>query len=425
MPSGCRSASDGPDQAGIKRRSDRDQDRLLSTHTGVTTAIMASMDDTRALAAELALRLAGAHDRDVDDLIVDALRLVAVRAGAARSYVTVFHADGSFENSHEWTADGVVPHRPVIRELRSADFAYSYEKARRGEVLAVPRLDQLPDDGVAERRSFSSFGVSAVLQVPIHVSDAFVGLVGINHFEPVEPWTEEYVDLVRRVGEAIGVTLVRQRAVAAAEHAAHEAARAQRQRQELIGQVSHELLTPLHAVLGYAELLELDHRSAADQEALLQIQVHGRHLLTLIEGLLILSERDGSAEPIDLTAAIDEAIDGLASVARSRNVRLERRAAGETIATADGVRCRQVLYCLLTGAIDALGNGGTVEVEPGARGDSAVVRVHATSDAGLADREVVTPFTRALLEGHGRIVEQASGDDRVEVVVELDQLASP
>jgi hypothetical protein len=53
------------------------------------------------------------------------------------------------------------------------------------------------------------------------------------------------------------------------------------------------------------------------------------------------------------------------------------------------------------------------------------VHVHVTGGATLDGREVVTPFTRALLEGHGRIVESVGDDGRLDLMVEVDQLASP
>ena len=64
--------------------------------------------------------------------------------------MTLYHDDGTFENSHEWTIEGAVPQMPVIQQLRSEDYAYSYEMAKRDEVLRATDLMALPAEAAAE-----------------------------------------------------------------------------------------------------------------------------------------------------------------------------------------------------------------------------------------------------------------------------------
>jgi signal transduction histidine kinase len=243
------------------------------------------MSDEAAAGQHLAWRLSGASWDEVTSEVVAALEQLAQRLGADRSYVTVYHDDGTFENLFEWTASGVLPQLPVIQRLRSDDFAHTSELARHGEVFVAAAISELPESAAAEQRSFSSFGVAAVLQVPIVVDGEGIGLVGINHFAPVDGWADDEVAAVGEIGRAIGTALVRARAAVATDRAEEAQADARRARNELLAHVSHELRTPLHGLLGYSELLRLELRDEADRHALAQIETSGRRLLAMIRAV--------------------------------------------------------------------------------------------------------------------------------------------
>jgi signal transduction histidine kinase len=49
---------------------------------------------------------------------------------------------------------------------------------------------------------------------------------------------------------------------------------------------AHELRTPLHAILGFAELLDEPTRSAAESEAIGSILASGRRMLDIVERML-------------------------------------------------------------------------------------------------------------------------------------------
>lgn len=373
------------------------------------------------LAAGLAIRLASAQRGDVDAVVVEALAALAQLAGAPRAYITLYHDDGTFENSHEWTEGGVVPQLPAIKRLRSEDYAYSYHRARRGEIFAVPDLSALPDAAMAEKRSFSSFGVRAVLQVPIVVDGEGLGLIGFNHWTVVEPWSDELIDTVRLVGQVIGGVLVRERAESSMRRAYEEAERANKAKDEMLAHLSHELRTPLHAILGYAELMELDERSDRDRESLFQIQYQGRNLLSMVEDLLSLADdTDSPEEGIEVGPMVSSIVESLEPVGASRSIQLTTSDdIGDVLIHTEPGRLRQVMYCVLSGGINAVGSGGeiSVDVAENAPHDDPAIRVRLAGENGIAAHDVVMPMARALIHGRGTIdVEHVDGG-AVDVVV--------
>ena len=68
-----------------------------------------------------------------------------------------------------------------------------------------------------------------------------------------------------------------------------EAERANRAKSEFLSRMSHDLRTPLNAVLGFAQLLEMDNLTADQRESVRQIFEAGRHLLGLMNEVLDIS----------------------------------------------------------------------------------------------------------------------------------------
>ncbi|MEY4967067.1 MAG: hypothetical protein RL274_2650, partial [Pseudomonadota bacterium] len=97
-----------------------------------------------------------------------------------------------------------------------------------------------------------------------------VGALGFNHTNEPRTWTSENIERLRRLSDAIGFALLRRQANDSVVAARDEAERANRAKDVLLATVSHELITPLHAILGFAELLEGPARTADEREALRQ-----------------------------------------------------------------------------------------------------------------------------------------------------------
>ena len=124
------------------------------------------------------------------------------------------------------------------------------------------------------------------------------------------------------------------------EDARSEADRANRAKTEFISTMSHELRSPLNAILGFAQLLEFDSPppTPAQQDNINRILKAGWHLLTLINEILDLGKiESGKAqlalEPVSLTQVIRECCDLVAH-------------AGATVRhPVDHPPGRSILYC--------------------------------------------------------------------------------
>ena len=210
-----------------------------------------------------------------------------------------------------------------------------------------------------------------------------------------------------------------------AEAEAHleELKTATRTRDGVVAMMSHEMRTPLNAILGYTALLEMEIDGPLSEHQhlnLSRIRVGSRHLLDLVNDVLDLAKADTRRlemvlHPVDTNATIDEVAAFLENSAAERGLSLIRRLDPlRPLVTADPQRLRQILLNLVGNAIKFTDHGDVIVtsrivaegrdvavtvtdsgigIEPHAmarvfqefyQGDNARIRRHGGSGLGLA-----------------------------------------
>jgi PAS domain S-box-containing protein len=154
------------------------------------------------------------------------------------------------------------------------------------------------------------------------------------------------------------------------ERAAREAAEAaNRSKDEFLAVVSHELRSPLNAILGYAALLrygELDAQKV--RQAVDVIERNGKAQGRLIDDLLdtariISGKLRLAVGPVDMASMIGEAVQTVHPAAEAKGVSLQADLTpGIGQITGDHTRLQQVIWNLLSNAVKFTPQGGHVEV---------------------------------------------------------------
>jgi signal transduction histidine kinase len=192
----------------------------------------------------------------------------------------------------------------------------------------------------------------------------------------------------------------------AALRAQEVAERANRSMNEFVSRISHELRTPMNAILGFSEMLTVpgaDPLTATQREQVQHVRNAGRHLLALIDDLLDLSSIEAGklrlrAERVDLSAALGLARDDLRRGAEALGVHVAVEVPrGSTChVCGDATRLRQVLVNILSNAVKYNRPGGTVTVACDA--DGPWVRLTVTDDGiGMTPEQMeglFQPFNR-------------------------------
>jgi PAS domain S-box-containing protein len=184
---------------------------------------------------------------------------------------------------------------------------------------------------------------------------------------------------------------------------------------EFLSSMSHELRSPLNAILGFAQLMESDSPAPtpAQGESIIQILNAGWYLLELINEILDLATIESgklsmSLEPVLLNDLLLECRAMIEPLAQKRGISMSFPS-GENLYCVNGDRTRikQVLINLLSNAIKYNRAGGSVVVECVEKSLSGRIRLTVTDTGpGLPPQKVAQ-----LFQPFNRLGQEASGEE--------------
>ena len=147
------------------------------------------------------------------------------------------------------------------------------------------------------------------------------------------------------------------------EKALERARAAEKARSMFFSIVSHDIRTPLNAILGYAELLQDGTESKEEREEALQaIRGSGTTLLQLVNDVLDLAKMDSGRivlhpERVDLSLLTDEVLSTFRMMAASKGIQLVNQTSWMPPLLLDEHRFRQILFNLIGNAVKFTSKG--------------------------------------------------------------------
>jgi CheY-like chemotaxis protein len=212
-------------------------------------------------------------------------------------------------------------------------------------------------------------------------------------------------------------------------------------RDEFLTLISHELRSPLNAILGWTQVLEPRRDLPADvTDALRVIRRNALRQRQLLDDLVDMSRVVTGAlriepRPMPIHDAIEEACQAVRPEVERQGVRLEYTAGPPAIVSADARRLQQVLRNLLSNAIRFTPAGGIVSIRTTREGGEASITVSDTGagidpaflphvfepykqQPGAASRDQSTfglglALARIIVIGHGgRVTAHSDGPNR-------------
>ncbi|RKE85607.1 HAMP domain-containing sensor histidine kinase [Rhizobium sp. AG855] len=186
----------------------------------------------------------------------------------------------------------------------------------------------------------------------------------------------------------------------------HEAHAAHELKSRFLAAVSHEMRTPLNAILGFSDILAGEYfgklENDRQREYVQLIRQSGAHLLSVVNTMLDMSKIEAGRyelmmESFDAAETLIECERMLSLQATAKGVKLSSRlprGLGEI--TADSRALRQIVINLIGNAIKFTDAGGAVTLDAARRGSDFVVSISDTG-VGIAPEKIALlgrPFTQ-------------------------------
>jgi two-component system cell cycle sensor histidine kinase PleC len=225
----------------------------------------------------------------------------------------------------------------------------------------------------------------------------------------------------------------------------HAAEAANAAKSSFLAHMSHELRSPLNAILGFAEIVRDMHFGADSAQRYAQYGGHiheaGTHLLALIDDILDLAKVEAGKLELqptrfDLGELLDECAQMMRPQAERRGLAFHLAVEGADLAlTADRRRVKQMVVNLLSNAIKFTQLGGRIDLEARRLPDGGTSVVVADSGVGMTPEQILLamqpfgrvrgsmaidptgsglglPIVRNLIEAHGGRIEIHSEPDK-------------
>lgn len=295
------------------------------------------------------------------DVALSAPHLLSILSDNVRDYaIVVADVDGIIRHwgegarlMHGWTeAQACGSH---LRRLYPADGAS--DGTAEAHLGAAAEKGEYTGEGERVRSDGSVFWAGVTLTALRDQNGDLVGVTSVTR------------DLGAR--RAIDAALKSAKAAAKAHRVAEEA---ERLRNLFVASVSHEIRSPLNALLGYLAMLERESVGRERQRAYIgRIRTTAAHLMDVVDDLLEVSRLDAGRFPVTLAAArigraVEAAVTEVESHAVAKDVVLTNAVSGdaaEMLYWGDEARVRQVLVNLLSNAVKFTPSGGRVTVSAG------------------------------------------------------------
>ena len=245
----------------------------------------------------------------------------------------------------------------------------------------VVRSD-LRERAYPEDEQLLALGLRSELVAPLVLSARTIGMLSLSRSEP-DAFSEDEVELVALLGRLVATAVQNIRAYEAERRRVEELARLSQLRADFVSLVSHELRSPMAAVIGAARTLQDRWRllTAAQRDSFLAlIADETTRLAALVADVLDTSRIEAGTfsyrfEDVDLQRLVEDAVD--AAALAQQEVRVVASLEGQLpVIRADRARLRQVLANLIDNAVKYSPEGGEVRVSALAANGTVTIAVH-------------------------------------------------
>lgn len=303
--------------------------------------------------------------QDTQDLIHESLKIAGEFMGINHAFLAKYQKDeGVLECLYEWYDEKgqpyigkeskwpISPDMEIYKDL----MVNGYAAVNDYTLLTHPNFEKVKE-----------YDLRAFLNIPIEVSGEFWGVIGFIINKEKYEWNESDIHLGKLIAGVFSGAVSRNMAKINLFKAKEEAEQASQAKGDFLSRMSHEMRTPMNAIIGMTEIARNSGDPQKMEYCLERIDSASKHLLGLINNILDMSKIE--ANKLELSPVEFDLERMLMNVTGVVNVRVEEKHQNliinidkdaPSVFIGDEMRFSQVIANLLTNAVKFTPEGGTI-----------------------------------------------------------------
>lgn len=151
---------------------------------------------------KISAKFVNADVQHLDHVFIESLQMLGEFEMADRAYIFLIHSElETMEYVYEWTNEGIDSQIDDLKYIGIEEEAYTMKTLRKGEILVIPDVDDMPKTLTREQEVYRQQGIKSVLLIPIFSENKLVGFFGLDAVREKRAWTEKDEYVLRQLGD--------------------------------------------------------------------------------------------------------------------------------------------------------------------------------------------------------------------------------
>jgi signal transduction histidine kinase/CheY-like chemotaxis protein/ABC-type amino acid transport substrate-binding protein len=335
------------------------QDRLLHTVNEAASLLLASDADK------------------FKDALRQGMEMMARGVDVDRIYIWKNYLQGGrlcYRQIFEWLDTDTGGRQDTVRTNMGAPFEFPYiesiphweEKFSSGQCVNGPLYALSP----VEKERLAPYGIKSILVIPVFLQDKFWGFVSFDDCTREREFSKDEEGILRSGSLLLANAIVRYETTSELERSMQKAEAASRAKSDFLSNMSHEMRTPMNAIIGMTSIAKNSSDVERKDYCLDKIEDASVHLLGVINDILDMSKIE--AKRFDLSVVEFDFEKMLQKAANIINFRVDEKHQNFTIhidrhipryLIGDDQRLAQVITNILGNAVKFTPEQGSIALE--------------------------------------------------------------
>lgn len=241
---------------------------------------------------------------NIEDSVNKALEFVCHFTENERAYVFLINdSETRLVLTNEYCDPDYKPHIGFLDSINVEDFPDFIRTLKNGENI-IAHFDEIPDEAENEkmRQILELLQIKSFINIPLIVGEYFLGYIGFDATTKKTNWDNNTINAFMLTGQIISNILVRKKTENEIIEAKNKAEQSDKLKTAFLGQISHEMRTPLNSIIGFADLLMKELTKDELKEMTEFIMKSGNRLLNTFNLIIDLSEIEANVMKANLEA---------------------------------------------------------------------------------------------------------------------------